>query len=84
MSRHTFVVRTPQSSSLSKEGGVALGVSTNSNSLSLPLRLVDLDMVPGDGWAFVANGPQTSSTTVRADKVAAHEVLVEVEGEERG
>lgn len=32
----TLVVRTPQSSSFSKEGGVALGVSINSNSLSLP------------------------------------------------
>lgn len=41
----TFVVRTPQFSSFSKEGGVALGVSRNSNSLSLPLRLVDLDIL---------------------------------------
>lgn len=41
----TLVVRTPHSSSFSNEGGVALGVSMNSNSLSLPLRLVGFDIL---------------------------------------
>jgi hypothetical protein len=41
----TDVVRTPQSSTFSKVGVGALGVSTNSNSDSLPLVLCGFDMM---------------------------------------
>lgn len=41
----TDVVRTPQSSTFSKVGVGALGVSTNSNSDSLPLVLCGFDML---------------------------------------
>lgn len=41
----TSVVRTPHSPSSFNTGGVAFGVSINSNSLSLPVRLVGLDML---------------------------------------
>lgn len=43
--KRTLVVRTPQSSSFSKVGAVGLGVSMNSNSLSLPVTLVGLDIL---------------------------------------
>lgn len=43
--KHTLVVRTPQSSFFSKVGAVGLGVSMNSNSLSLPVTLVGLDIL---------------------------------------
>lgn len=45
MSRHTEVVRTPQSSNFSKVGVGAFGVSMNSNSDSLPLVLWGFDML---------------------------------------
>ncbi len=41
----TDVVRTPQSSDVSKVGGWALGVSTNSNLASVPLALLDFAML---------------------------------------
>lgn len=65
----TLVVRTPQFSSLSNEGGVALGVSMNSNSLSLPLRLVAFDIF--------AKSPSPKSQLELSAESQSHEGVLE-------